>query len=35
MEINEIIRRLKDADFNVYEDTDTTIEFRYRFKGTT
>ena len=31
MEINEIIDRLKDADFNVYEDTDTTIEFRYRF----
>lgn len=31
MEINEIIRRLKDEDFNVYEATDTTIEFRYRF----
>lgn len=31
MRVNEIINRLKEADFNVYEDTDTTIEFRYRF----
>lgn len=31
MRVNEIINKLKEADFNIYEDTDTTIEFRYRF----